>query len=115
MGSAVGLVKGEGSVVAGRVICGLHDLFAQCALMEQAVTERLDLRQRTWEIRKGIWPTRRREQGELNEASRMVVAGESSMDEGAEYEVLVAGLEWRDGWQAPFVLAERPNNVDGIR
>jgi hypothetical protein len=36
-------------------------------------------------------------------------------DEGAEYEVLVAKLEWRDGWHAPLVLGERPNHVDGLR
>ena len=37
------------------------------------------------------------------------------LDEGAEYEVLVTRLEWRDDWHAPLVLGERPNEVDALR
>jgi hypothetical protein len=112
--SAFGLVDGEGSVVAGLVICGLFVLFGHGALMEHAVSVRLDLRHRTWEVRKGVWPIRARKQGDLTEASHVAVAREVRSDEG-EYEVLVARLEWRDGWHAPLVLGERPNQVDALR
>src|SRR5262249_33481083 len=54
--SAFGWVDSEGSVVAGLVICGLFVLFGHSALMEHAVTVRLDLRRRRWEVRKGVWP-----------------------------------------------------------
>jgi hypothetical protein len=113
--SEFGLVDGEGSVVAGLVICALFVLFGHGALMEHAVTVRLDLRHRTWEVRKGVWPIRSRENGDLTEASHVAVAREVRWDEGAEYEVLVTRLEWRDGWHAPLVLGERPNQIDALR
>jgi hypothetical protein len=62
-----------------------------------------------------VWPIRRRTQGDLTEASHVEVARETRSDEGAEYEVLVARLAWRDGWYAPLVLGERPNQVDSLR
>ena len=80
-----------------------------------AVTVKLDLRHRTWEVRKGVWPIRSRERGDLSEASHVAVARELRSDEGAEYEVLVARLGWRDGWRAPLVLDQRPNSVDCLR
>jgi hypothetical protein len=113
--SAFGLVNGEGSVVAGLVISGLFVLCGHSALMEHAVTVRLDLRHLRWEVRKGVWPIRSRERGDLTEASHLAVAREMRLDEGAEYEVVVARLEWRDGWHAPLVLGERPNDVDALR
>jgi hypothetical protein len=76
---------------------------------------RLDLRHRQWEVQKGVWPIRSRKHGDLTEASHVAVAREVRLDEGAEYEVLVARLEWRDGWHAPLVLGERPNQVDALR
>jgi hypothetical protein len=112
--SALGLVAYEGSAVAGLVIGGLFVLSGHGALMEHAVTVRLDLRQRSREVRKGVWPIRSRAHGDLTEASHVAVAREVRWDEG-EYEVLVARLEWRDGWQAPLVLGERPNQVDALR
>jgi hypothetical protein len=113
--SMVGLVNGEGSVVAGLVISGLFVLFGHGALMEHAVTVRLDLRHRRWEVQKGLWPIRSRKHGDLTEASHVAVAREVRLDEGAAYEVLVARLEWRDGWLGPLVLGERPNQVDALR
>jgi hypothetical protein len=113
--SAFGLVKGEGSVVAGLIITGLFVLFGHCVLLEHAVTVRLDLRHRRWDSRKGLWPIRSRRHGDLTEASHVAVAREFRSDEGAEYEVLVARLAWRDDWHAPLVLGERPNNVDSLR
>jgi hypothetical protein len=113
--SACGLIDAEGSVVAGLVICGLFVLCDHSALMEHAVTVRLDLRHRRWEVRKGVWPIRSREHGGLTEASHVAVAREVRSDEGAGYEVLVARLEWRDGWRAPLVVGERPNEVDALR
>jgi hypothetical protein len=113
--SAFGLVDSEGSVVAGLVISGLLVLFGHGALMEHAVTVRLDLRHRRWEVHEGVWPIRSRKHGDLTEASHVAVAREVRLDEGAEYEVLVARLEWRDGWQAPLVLGQRPNQVDALR
>ena len=74
----------------------------------------MDLAHRSWEVRKGVWPIRSREHGDLTEASHVAVAREVRWDEG-EYEVLVARLEWRDGWQAPLVVGERPNQVDALR
>ena len=82
--------------------------------MEHAVTVRLDLRHRRWEVRKGVWPIRSWKHGDLTEASHVAVAREVRWDEG-EYEVLVARLEWRDGWQAALVVGERPNQVDALR
>jgi hypothetical protein len=114
-GSALGLVGAEGSVVAGLVISGLFVLFAHVALMEHAVTVRLDLRNRQWAVRKGVWPILSRQRGDLTEASRVALAREVRSDDGAEHEVLVARLEWRDGWFAPLVLSERPNSIDGMR
>src|SRR5262249_48114025 len=106
---------GEGSVVAGLVISGLFALCGHCALMEHAVTVRLDLRQGRWDVRKGVWPIQSRRRGDLTEATHVAVAREVRLDEGAEYEVLVARLEWRDGCQAPLVLGERPNQTDALR
>jgi hypothetical protein len=113
--SVLGLVKGEGSVVAGLIIAGIFVVFGHWALLEQAVTVRLDLRHRRWEIRKGLRPIRSRQHGDLAEASHVAVAREFRSDEGARYEVLVARLAWRDDWHAPLVLSERPNNVDSLR
>jgi hypothetical protein len=113
--SALGLIAYEGSAGAGLLISGLFVLFGQGALMEHAVTVRLDLRHREWEVRTGVWPIRSRELGDLTEASHVAVAREVRWDEGAEYEVLVARVEWRDGWLAPLVLGERPNQVDALR
>jgi hypothetical protein len=113
--STFGLVDGEGSVVAGMVICGLFVVCGHCVLMEHAVIVSLDLRHRRWEVRKGVWPIRSSEHGDLIEASQVAVAREVRSDEGAEYEVLVARLEWQDGWHAPLVLGERPNNSDALR
>ena len=115
VGSALGLMLYEGSAVAGLLISGLFVLLGQGALIEHAVTVRLDLRHREWEVRRGAWPIRLRERGDLTEASHVAVAREVRWDEGAEYEVLVARLEWRDGWHAPLVLGERPNRVDSLR
>jgi hypothetical protein len=113
--SAFGLVRGEGSVVAGLIIAGIFVLFGHSVLLEQAVTVRLDLRQGRWENRKGLLPIRFRQRGDLTEASHVAVARELRSDEGAEYEVLVARLAWRDEWHAPLVLGERPNDVDSLR
>jgi hypothetical protein len=113
--AAFRLLSSEGSAVAGLVISGLFVLFGHTALLEHAVTVKLDAHQRTWEVRKGVWPIRSRERGDLREASTVAVARESRSDEGAEYEVLVVRLEWRDGWHAPLVLGERPNSVDSVR
>jgi hypothetical protein len=113
--AAFGLISGEGSVLAGLVISGLFVLFAHSALMEHAVTVKLDLHNRTWQVRKGVWPIRTFERGDLSAASHVAVAREFRSDEGADYEVLVARLAWRDGWQAPLVLSERPNSVDSLR
>jgi hypothetical protein len=112
--SALGLVAYDGSAVAGMVIGGLFALFGHVALMEHAVTVRLDLRHRRWGVQKGVWPIRSRAHGELTGASHVAVAREVRWDEG-EYEVLVARLEWRDGRHAPLILGERPNDVDGLR
>jgi hypothetical protein len=114
-GSALGLVSGEGSAVAGLVISGLFVLLAHGALMEHAVTVKLDLRNRRWAVRHGVWPILSRKRGDLTEASRLALAREVRSDEGSEYEVLVARLEWRDGWFAPLILSERPNSVDAMR
>jgi hypothetical protein len=113
--SAFGLVDGEGSVMVGLAISGLLILFGHGALMDQAVTVRLDLAHRSWEVWKGVWPIRSHAQGDLTDASHVAVAREVRSDEGAEYEVFVARLEWRDGWQAPLVLGERPNQFDFLR
>jgi hypothetical protein len=115
VGSVLGLIAYEGSAGAGLLISGLLVLFGQGALMEHAVTVRLDLRHRQWEVWRGVWPIRLREQGDLTEASHVAVAHETRSDEGAAYEVLVTRLEWRNGWHAPLVLGERPNHVDGLR
>jgi hypothetical protein len=115
LASALGLADGEGSVVAGVMISGLFVLFGHAALLEHAVTVELDLGRLRWEIRKGVWPFRSSEHGDLTEASHVAVAREVRLDEGAEYEVLVARLEWRDGWYEPLVLGERPNQVDALR
>jgi hypothetical protein len=115
VGSVLGLIAYEGSAGAGLLISVLFVLFGQGALMEHAVTVRLDLRLRHWEIWRGVWPIQLRNHGDLTEASHVAVAQEARWDEGAEYEVLVARLEWRDGWRAPLVLGERPNHVDGLR
>ena len=112
--SALGLIAYEGSAVAGLLIAGLFVLFGHRVLMEHAVTVRLDLAHRSWEVRKGVWPIRSREHGDLTEASHVAVAREVRWDEG-EYEVLVTRLEWRDGWRAPLVLGERPDQVDALR
>jgi hypothetical protein len=113
--AAFGWISGEGSLLTGVVISGIFALLGHSALAEHAVTVKLDLHNRTWEVRKGVWPIRRLERGDLHEASHVAVAREFRSDEGANYEVLVARLAWRDGWQAPLVLSERPNSVDSRR
>ena len=94
--SMLGLIHGEGSVIVGLLISGLFVLFGHAVLKEHAVTVRLDLRHRRWETRRGVWPFRSLEHGDLTEASRVAVARELRSDEGSEYEVLVARLEWRN-------------------
>src|SRR5262249_55253652 len=91
--SAFGLADSGGSVVAGLVICGLFVWFGHGGLMEHAVAVRLDLRHRTWDVRKGVFPICSRKGGDLTEASHVAVARELRWDDGSDYEVLVARLE----------------------
>jgi hypothetical protein len=113
--SAFGLADSGGSVVAGLVICGLFVWIGHGGLIDHAVTVRLDLRHRTWDVRKGVFPICLRKRGDLAEASHVAVARELRWDDGSEYEVLVARLEWQDGWLAPLVLDERPNEADALQ
>jgi hypothetical protein len=113
--SELGFGRGEGSIITGLLIFGLFALFGHSALIQHAVTLKLNLRQGTWELRKGVWPIRWRKRGDLTEASHIAVARDVRLDESAEYEALVARLAWRDGWYAPLLLCERPNSVDALR
>jgi hypothetical protein len=113
--SELGFGRGEGSIITGLLIFGLFALLGHGVLIEHAVSLKLNLREGTWELRKGVWPMRRCQRGDLAEASHVAVAREARLDEGSEYEVLVAKLVWRDGWYAPLLLCERPNSVDALR
>jgi hypothetical protein len=85
-------------------------------LLFLAVSIAFDLRQRTWRVVRGVWPLRRVETGNLDEASNVEVAEETREGEdGAEVRFVVARLVCSDPSRPALLLVERPNALDGLR